>query len=179
MSGFSQSIASSQNSRGTKRKWVLKEDVALVVCMVDLYNVGTYNADTRFKVDYLNELERMLEKVIPHAMLKAKPNLVSRIRTFKRDWAIIYDILSGKDNSSHKVASQFRHRSFPYYDQLTSIYAKDRAIGKNAQIAADIVEEMDAKDVATTNNLEEGNNYHGYEDDVSMDEMDVSATQSQ
>ncbi|MBA0749383.1 hypothetical protein Gogos_003324, partial [Gossypium gossypioides] len=155
MSGFSQSIASSQNSRGTKRKWVLKEDVALVVCMVDLYNVGTYNADTRFKVDYLNELERMLEKVIPHAMLKAKPNL------------------------SHKVASQFRHRSFPYYDQLTSIYAKDRAIGKNAQIAADIVEEMDAKDVATTNNLEEGNNYHGYEDDVSMDEMDVSATQSQ
>ncbi|MBA0749384.1 hypothetical protein Gogos_003324 [Gossypium gossypioides] len=132
MSGFSQSIASSQNSRGTKRKWVLKEDVALVVCMVDLYNVGTYNADTRFKVDYLNELERMLEKVIPHAMLKAKPNLVSRIRTFKRDWAIIYDILSGKDNSDF-----------------------DRAIGKNAQIAADIVEEMDAKD------------------------MDVSATQSQ
>ncbi|MBA0779964.1 hypothetical protein Gotri_004127, partial [Gossypium trilobum] len=97
-SGFSQSIASSQNSRGTKRKWVLKEDVALVVYMVDLYNVGTYNADTGFKVGYLNELERMLEKVLPHAMLKAKPNLVSRIRTFKRDWAIVYDILSGKDN---------------------------------------------------------------------------------
>ncbi|MBA0664390.1 hypothetical protein Goklo_004404 [Gossypium klotzschianum] len=32
-------------------------------------------------------------------MLKAKPNLVSRIKTFKRDWAIVYDILSGKDNS--------------------------------------------------------------------------------
>ncbi|MBA0734426.1 hypothetical protein Gogos_018334 [Gossypium gossypioides] len=43
----------------------------------------------------------MLEKVLPYAMLKAKPNL------------------------SHKVADQFRHRSFPYYDQLTSIYAKD------------------------------------------------------
>ncbi|MBA0851204.1 hypothetical protein Goshw_015209 [Gossypium schwendimanii] len=26
---------------------------------------------------------------------------------------------------SHKVEGQFRHRSFPYYDQLTSIYAKD------------------------------------------------------
>ncbi|MFQ6645636.1 hypothetical protein Gotur_020448, partial [Gossypium turneri] len=131
MSGFSQSIASSQNSRGTKRKWVLKEDVALVVYMVDLYNVGTYNADTGFKVGYLNELERMLEKVLPHAMLKAKPNLVSTIRTFKR---------------SHKLAGQFRHLSFPYYDQLTSIYAKDRAIGKNAQTAVDIVEEIDAKD---------------------------------
>ncbi|MBA0812868.1 hypothetical protein Gohar_026800, partial [Gossypium harknessii] len=86
----------------------------------------------------------------------AKPNLVSTIRTFKRDWAIVYDILSGKDN-----------RDF------------DRAIGKNAQTAVDIVEEIDAKDVATTNNLEEGNNYHGCEHDVSMDEMDVSATQSQ
>ncbi|MBA0628342.1 hypothetical protein Godav_023087, partial [Gossypium davidsonii] len=79
-------------------KWVPEEDVALVACMVDLYNVGTYNADTRFKTGYLNELERMLEKVLPHAMLKAKLNLESMIRTLKRDWAIVYDMLSGKDN---------------------------------------------------------------------------------
>ncbi|MBA0755671.1 hypothetical protein Gogos_000009 [Gossypium gossypioides] len=26
---------------------------------------------------------------------------------------------------SHKIAGQFRLCSFPYYDQLTSIYAKD------------------------------------------------------
>ncbi|MBA0851696.1 hypothetical protein Goshw_024562 [Gossypium schwendimanii] len=53
--------------------------------MVDLHNVGTFNVDTRFKDKYLNELERMLEKVLPHAMLKAKPNLESMIRTLKRD----------------------------------------------------------------------------------------------
>ncbi|KHG05701.1 hypothetical protein F383_05581 [Gossypium arboreum] len=53
-------------------------------------------------------------------------------------------MLSGKENSSfgwdehrqmvvaedavwnsHKVVGQFRHYSFSYYDQLTSIYAKD------------------------------------------------------
>ncbi|MBA0767222.1 hypothetical protein Gotri_016139 [Gossypium trilobum] len=84
--------------------------------MVDLYNVGTYNTNTGFKAGYLNELERMLEKVLPHVMLKAKPNL------------------------SHKAVGQFRHHSFSYCDQLTSIYAKDRAIGKDAQTAADIVE---------------------------------------
>ncbi|MBA0819490.1 hypothetical protein Gohar_022004 [Gossypium harknessii] len=39
----------------------------------------------------------MLEKVLPHAMLKAGPNIESRIRTLKRDWAIVYDMLSGKD----------------------------------------------------------------------------------
>ncbi|MBA0610796.1 hypothetical protein Godav_011578, partial [Gossypium davidsonii] len=42
----------------------------------------------------------MLEKILPHAMLKAGPNLESRIRTLKKDWAIVYDMLSGKDNSS-------------------------------------------------------------------------------
>ncbi|KHF98841.1 50S ribosomal L3 [Gossypium arboreum] len=67
--------------------------------MVDLHNVETFNADTIFKVGYLNELEKMLEKVLPHAMLKAKPNLESRIRALKRDWSIVYDMLSGKNNS--------------------------------------------------------------------------------
>ncbi|MBA0843976.1 hypothetical protein Goarm_001112 [Gossypium armourianum] len=129
----------------------------------------------------------MLEKVLPHSMLKAKPNLESRIKTLKRDWAIVYDMLSGKDNndfgwdehrqtvvtkdvmwnsyiSSHKAAGQFRHHSFSYYDQLTSIYAKDRAIEKYAQTATDIVKEID---------VEEGNNYHECKNDVSLDEMDV------
>ncbi|MBA0783707.1 hypothetical protein Gotri_001375, partial [Gossypium trilobum] len=117
----------------------------------------------------------MLEKVLPHSMLKAKPNLESRIKTLKRDWAIVYDMLNGKDNSdfgwdehrqmvvtkdaSHKAAGQFRHHSFSYYDQLASIYAKDRAIEKYAQTTTDIVKEIDVEDVATANNLEEGNNY--------------------
>ncbi|MBA0574895.1 hypothetical protein Golob_024020, partial [Gossypium lobatum] len=96
-------------------------------------------------------------------------------------------MLSGKDNSGFGwdeyrqmvVAEDATHHSFLYYDQLTSIYAKERATGKDAQTVANIVEEIDAEDVATTNNLEEGNNYRGCEDDVSLDEMDVSAMQSQ
>ncbi|XP_052878904.1 uncharacterized protein LOC128285455 [Gossypium arboreum] len=195
MSGFSQSSVSSQSSRGTKRKWVPEEDVALVACMVDLHNAGTFNADTGFKAGYLNELEKMMEKVLPNAMLKAKPNLESRIRTLKRDWSIVYDMLSGKNNSgfgwdehrqlvvaedvSHKEATQFRHRSFPYYDQLTAIYAKDRATGKDAQTAADIIEEINVEDVAATNSHEERNDFHGSEADVSLDDMDLSATQPQ
>ncbi|MBA0754599.1 hypothetical protein Gogos_019984 [Gossypium gossypioides] len=67
--------------------------------MVDLHNVETFNVDTGFKADYLNELEKMLEKVLPHAMLKAKPNLESRIMTLKRDWIIVYDMFSGKNNN--------------------------------------------------------------------------------
>ncbi|XP_040967949.1 uncharacterized protein At2g29880-like [Gossypium hirsutum] len=135
-------------------------------------------------------------------MLKAKPNLESSIKTLKRDWSIVYDMLSGKNNggfgwdehrqlivaedavwnsyiNSHKEAAQFRHRSFPYYDQLTAIYAKDRATGKDAQTAANIIEEINAEDVAATNTHEERNDFHGSEADVSLDDMDLSATQLQ
>ncbi|KAH1121844.1 hypothetical protein J1N35_005004 [Gossypium stocksii] len=99
MSGFSQSSVSSQSSRGIKRKWVPEEDATLVACMVNLHNDGTFNADMEFKAGYLNELEKMLEKVLPNTMLKAKPNLESRIKTLKMDWSIIYDMLSRKDNN--------------------------------------------------------------------------------
>ncbi|XP_052485352.1 uncharacterized protein LOC128040531 [Gossypium raimondii] len=101
--------------------------------MVDLHNVGTFNADTGFKAGYLNELEKMLEKALPRAMLKAKPNIESRIRCLKREWSVVYDMLNGQNNSgfgwdehrqlvvaedavwesyvkSHKEASQFKHR---------------------------------------------------------------------
>ncbi|KAH1048420.1 hypothetical protein J1N35_039204 [Gossypium stocksii] len=144
----------------------------------------------------------MIEKILPDAKLKAKPNLESRIRTLKREWSIVYDMLSGRNNSdfgwdehrqlvvaedavwnsyinSHKEAAQFKHRSFPYYDQLTAIYAKDRATGKDAQTAVDIIEEIDAEDVATTNTHEERNDFHECEADVSLDDVDISGTQQQ
>ncbi|MFQ6670583.1 hypothetical protein Gotur_035448 [Gossypium turneri] len=81
--------------------------------------------------------------------------------------------------NDHKEADQFRYRSFPYYDQLTAIYVKDRATGKDAQSTVDIIEEINTKDIATTITHEERNNYHGCEADVSLDEMDLSTTQSQ
>ncbi|MBA0739588.1 hypothetical protein Gogos_012845, partial [Gossypium gossypioides] len=75
-------------------------------------------------------------------------------------------MLRGKDNSSYKETGQFRHRNFYYYDQLSFIYAKDRAIGKDAQTTTDIVEKIDVEDVSNTKNPKEGNIYHGCEDGV-------------
>ncbi|MBA0776747.1 hypothetical protein Gotri_011703 [Gossypium trilobum] len=49
----------------------------------------------------------------------------------------------------------------------------------DAQTIVDIVEEIDAENVAIGNNLEERNIYCGCEYEVCLDEMDVSATQSQ
>ncbi|MBA0676559.1 hypothetical protein Goari_018031, partial [Gossypium aridum] len=96
-----------------------------------------------------------------------------------RQLVVAKDVVWNSYISSHKEAGQFRHCSFPYYDQLTTIYAKDRAIGKNTHTTTDIVEEIYAKDVATANIPKERNNYHGCKADVSLDEMDVATTQSQ
>ncbi|MBA0675136.1 hypothetical protein Goari_016696, partial [Gossypium aridum] len=61
----------------------------------------------------------------------------------------------------------FTIKCFPYYDQLTAIYVKDRAIGKDAQTTTDIIEKINVEDVATTNTHEERNDFHGCEADVS------------
>ncbi|KAH1091228.1 hypothetical protein J1N35_018485 [Gossypium stocksii] len=73
-------------------------------CCVDfmygrLTQCWNFNVDTGFKANYLLKLERMIEKVLPPAMLKAKHKLESRIRILKKDWAIIYGMLNRKDNS--------------------------------------------------------------------------------
>ncbi|XP_040956183.1 uncharacterized protein [Gossypium hirsutum] len=183
MSGVSESNVPSQSSRGSKRKWVPEEDAALVSCMVDLHNVGTFNADTGFKAGYLNELEKMLEKALPNAMLKAIPNIESRISGFgwddHRQVVVAEDAVWDSYLKSHKEAGQFRHRSFPYYDQLTAIYAKDRATGKDAQTAADVLEEINAEDVPSADINEDRNEYYDCDANVSLDDMDVSATEPQ
>ncbi|KAG8496778.1 hypothetical protein CXB51_007986 [Gossypium anomalum] len=58
-------------------------------------------------------------------------------------------------------------------------FKADRATGKDAQTATNIIEEIDVEDVATINTHEERNEFHGCEADVSLDDMDLSATQPQ
>ncbi|PPD90871.1 hypothetical protein GOBAR_DD12175 [Gossypium barbadense] len=130
---------------------VPEEDAALVSCMVDLHNVGTFNADTGFKAGYLNELEKMLEKALPRVMLKAKPNIESRIRCLKREWSIVYDMLNGQNNSGF---------GWDEHRQLV--------------VAEDAVWESYVKDVRTTDMTEERNTFYDCEADVSLDDMDVS-----
>ncbi|WRX26280.1 Myb/SANT-like domain - like 10 [Theobroma cacao] len=107
----------------------------------------------------------MLPTKLPDANLKAKPHIESRIKTLKKKRAIIYDMVQGTHTSgfgwddqrnmvvaddlvweayiqSHKEATPFRRKSFPFFNELSIIYARDRATGKDAQTAADILEEM-------------------------------------
>ncbi|KAA3455596.1 Chaperone DnaK [Gossypium australe] len=88
-------------------------------------------------------------------MLKAKHNLESRIRTLKKDWAIIYGMLSEKNNSG-----------FGWDEHRQMVVIEDE------------VWKSYISDVANQRNPEEGSNDNGCEVDASLDEMNVSATQS-
>ncbi|XVF56330.1 hypothetical protein PTKIN_Ptkin06aG0110400 [Pterospermum kingtungense] len=146
-----------------------------------------------FQAGYLNELERMLARKLPNANIKAKPHIESRIRTLKKDWAIVYDMAKGDNTSgfgwdsqrnmvtaeesvwesylrSHKDASPFRTRSFHFFNELCQIYGKDCATGKDAQTARDIIEEIqtegndEGNDGRTTDFEYEDHNIHGSDD---------------
>ncbi|KAI4380448.1 hypothetical protein MLD38_006639 [Melastoma candidum] len=160
MTRGSVSSHSESQDRASKRKWTPVEDSALISCMVDLYNLGTYGTDTGFRSGYLFELERILVKVLVDTSLKAKPHIESRIRTLKKDWSILYDLSKfdsgfGWDSERnmpiasdevwneyikvHKETTGFRYRSFPYYQEMSMIYGKDRAMGKDGQMLEELL----------------------------------------
>ncbi|MBA0776631.1 hypothetical protein Gotri_011596 [Gossypium trilobum] len=101
-------------------------------------------------------------------MLKAKPNFELRIRRLKRDWAIIYDMLTGKDNSDF---------SWDEYRQL--VVAKDvvwNSRGRREQPLRTPIEsaaslgpkqdneqnKVNNKPISKGGNMENGNNSDDY-----------------
>ncbi|KAJ8898700.1 hypothetical protein K2173_004734 [Erythroxylum novogranatense] len=143
----SPSTIDSQSSQGTKRKWNYDEYVVLNSCMVDLHKARMYNTDTRFKAGYLNKLEKMVATKLPNSNLKIRSHIESRIKTLKKEWIIVYDMVR-KDTSGfgwdterkmvtvedhrHKDAAQFRRKSFPFCNELIRIYGEDRATRNDA-----------------------------------------------
>ncbi|GER47433.1 DNA-binding storekeeper protein-relatedtranscriptional regulator, partial [Striga asiatica] len=82
-----------------KRKWNNEEDAKLVDALLDMVNLGTYKAENGFKPGYLNFVEDKLRVSLPNSGFKAKPHIESRIKTLKRDFNIVYDMLNGPNTS--------------------------------------------------------------------------------
>ncbi|KAA8518047.1 hypothetical protein F0562_015533 [Nyssa sinensis] len=136
--------------------------------MFHAVNTRNHRADNGFKLGFYNVVERELNVKLPGVGIKAKPHIESRIKTMKRDFNIVYDMLYGPntngfgwDNdkkcvvaeppvweeyikiSSHKGAAMFKHKSLPHFVELFIIFGKDRATRRNAQTTAEVVEELD------------------------------------
>ncbi|XP_021297292.1 uncharacterized protein LOC110426404 [Herrania umbratica] len=110
----------------------VEEDSICAIDPIDIWNNWRmelanqmFNKRNAFKEDYLIKLENVLATKLPNANLNAKPHIESRINTLKKEWVIIYDI----------------RNSFPSFNELSDICARDRATGKDAQTIIDILEE--------------------------------------
>ncbi|KAH6758862.1 hypothetical protein C2S51_019097 [Perilla frutescens var. frutescens] len=157
-----------QETRGpgkNKRKWNYEEDAKLVEALLDMVSLGKFKADNGFKPGYLNYVEEKLQVTLPDSGLKAKPHIESRIKTLKRDFHIVYDMLNGPNTSgfgmdpitkcvtaekpvwdvylkSRPAYVPWKNKPFPFYDDLLVIFGRDRATGIYAEGPGDMMEEI-------------------------------------
>ncbi|KAH6822924.1 hypothetical protein C2S53_002737 [Perilla frutescens var. hirtella] len=103
-------------------------------------------AHNGFKPGYLNFVEEKLQVALLDSGLKAKPHIESRIKTLKRDFHIVYDILNGPNTSGFgmdpiktRVTAKkhvwnvylkpayvpWKNKPFPFYGDLLAIFGRD------------------------------------------------------
>ncbi|KAG6515574.1 hypothetical protein ZIOFF_026003 [Zingiber officinale] len=113
-----------------KYQWSAIENVALIEALMQLNNVGDLRNKNEegFRPGHGLKLQQMLEVSLPGHGIKAKSEIESRLRTFQKLHNVLHDML---------------YKSLAYYEELSIIFGGDRASGKDAQVRADIVEEID------------------------------------
>ncbi|KAK9107356.1 hypothetical protein Syun_023367 [Stephania yunnanensis] len=164
------------NSKTSRRKWSHAEDVALVNVVVEIVASGVYKCDNGFKPGYLTKVEEALKITCPNSGIKARPHMKSRLKSLKKDWFIVNDMICGIrhgtsgfdfDSTSNIVtapddvwenylrnypeARPWRLKSFPHYENCYVIFGNDRAIVEDASALEDAFEDVnDVHDSSST-----------------------------
>ncbi|XP_042460179.1 uncharacterized protein LOC122043640 [Zingiber officinale] len=173
-----------------KHQWSAIEDAALIEALMQLNNAGDLRNKNEkgFWPGHGLKLQQMLEVSLPGYGIKAKPHIESRLRTFQKLHNVVHDMLYGVGSSgfgwdsekkivtaensvwdeyikTHGDAEQFRYKSLAYYEELSIIFGGDRASGKDAQVPADIVEELDKVTVENDESIGVDGDYASYAQD--------------
>ncbi|KAK9162512.1 hypothetical protein Syun_003414 [Stephania yunnanensis] len=163
---------SADNSKTSRRKWSHAEDVALVNVMVEMVASGVYKCDDGFKPGYSTKVEEALNTTCPNSGIKARPHIESRLKSLKKDWFIVNDMICdirhgtsgfGFYSTSNMVtapedvwedylkyhwlrnypkARPWRLKSFPHYENYCIIFRNDRATGEEARAPDDAFEDV-------------------------------------
>ncbi|KAG6508806.1 hypothetical protein ZIOFF_034188 [Zingiber officinale] len=164
-----------------KHQWSAIEDVALIEALMQLNNAGDLRNKNEkgFRPGHGLKLQQMLEVSLPGYGIKAKPHIESRLRTFQKLHNIVHDMLYGVGSSGFGWDSGkkllwlrilcgmniLRYKSLAYYKELSIILCGDRASGKDAQVPADIVEELDKVAVENDESIGVDEDYASYAQD--------------
>ncbi|KAI8569468.1 hypothetical protein RHMOL_Rhmol02G0281800 [Rhododendron molle] len=158
--GTSQSERTTRKRKHDRRLWTLAEEQALLAAMMESI-CDKYRAHNGFKPGYFNEVEKELKKILPGTTLKAQPNIESKVKNWKVQYAVILDItrLSGfgwnhttnsivvddenvwkEYKKSNPKAQGLNGKSFPMYESWQFLFGRDRATGELAEDAAEVEE---------------------------------------
>ena len=79
----------------THSRWTDAEDLELVSSIQDLLDLGGWKADTgQFKSGAYAKIEALMEKKIPGCGRKAKPHIESRVKTLRKHFDVVTEMLS-------------------------------------------------------------------------------------
>ena len=86
--------ASGSRARAAKHIWTDEEDRILVECLVQCVQSGHWQADNgTFRPGFLSNILRMMQHRIPGCSIQVSPHLESRVRTLKRQYSAIVEML--------------------------------------------------------------------------------------
>ncbi|XP_039135802.1 uncharacterized protein LOC120273238 [Dioscorea cayenensis subsp. rotundata] len=133
----------------SKHYWTTDEDKALIDALIELSTNPMWRAENGFRNGYLVQLERMIKEKLPQSMIKASPNIESRVKLLRKQTTAISDILqisgfvwnyerctiecekSAYDEyvKNHKEAAGLYGKCFSFFNDLAPVFTKDRAQG--------------------------------------------------
>ncbi|CAI9259956.1 unnamed protein product [Lactuca saligna] len=96
-----------------------------------MVNMGGFKADNGFKSGYLLHQENALKEKIPNSGILDKTHIESRIKTMKKDWQVVYDMVNGTDISGFGYDSSIH--SVTAEPTVSDSYIQDRAQGNKAK----------------------------------------------
>ncbi|KAJ9547034.1 hypothetical protein OSB04_019577 [Centaurea solstitialis] len=134
-----------------------------------MVNTRGFKADNGFKSGYLQYLEQVMRDSVPNSGLSARPHIESRIKTMKRDWKMVYDMVNGTNTSGfgydsvrqcviaeapvwesylqvHKDAAKWKNKTFPHFEDLSIVFGKDRAQGSRARDAVEMEDQVNLEE---------------------------------
>ena len=95
-SSFSMDSQPTEQPKGrvrNKHSWTPAEDEKLVEAMVELCVSGTMKSDNGFKPGTFVQIEKLLEEKLPGSGIKASPHIESRVKTLKKQYNAISDMI--------------------------------------------------------------------------------------
>ncbi|TQD95513.1 hypothetical protein C1H46_018869 [Malus baccata] len=152
----------SSQPKGSRRVWKQYEEDALLSILEEAVVKNLRCDNNCFKPGTMTQFETAIKLKCPDANIKAIPHIDSKMRSWKKDYAIVYDMVNKTsfawndvrkcievDSTEvwqsyvkvNKEAEGGLGKSFPLYDRLNVIFGKDRATGVGAATPTEMMNE--------------------------------------